>query len=141
MVQVKKPKEIPPVETPTENVPIEHIPINIPINIFDQIKSYRSLKMTVFNETVPIRGIQGATGSVGTTKAKLVDVTDKVAHKGTWIKNTHATQKLFVFDSRVSATTGYELGVNEEIFLELERPDEIFVVGSAASTTYTWIAY
>lgn len=97
--------------------------------------------MSSFNETIPIKSIQGGTGSVGTTAAGLVGAIDRESKKGVRVKNTHATQKLYVLDSRVSATLGYELGVNEDLFLELVQPKDIRVVGDGASTTYTWIAY
>ena len=84
---------------------------------------------------------QAGTGSVGTTAAQLVNVKDEPVFKGVLIKNTHASQSLFVARYDVSATVGYELGTNEEVFLEIDSPSEIYVLGSGASTTYTWIGY
>ncbi len=97
--------------------------------------------MSNFNETVPMKSFQANTGSVGTTAAKLVAVKATAAHKGVIIKNLHATQKLYIGLSSVTAVLGYELGVNEELKLELKDPADIWVLGSGATTTYTWLAY
>lgn len=97
--------------------------------------------MSNFNETVPIKSFQAQTGTVGVTAAQLVGVKNQPAHKGVLIKNTHATFLLFVGIANVSATLGYELGVNESVFLETDDPASIFVVADTAATTYTWLAY
>jgi hypothetical protein len=97
--------------------------------------------MSNFNETIPMKSFQANTGSVSATAAKLVAVKDQKAHKGVIIKNTHASQKLYVGLSNVTALLGYELGVNEEVRLELNTPADIYVLGSGATTTYTWLAY
>lgn len=97
--------------------------------------------MSSFNETIVINSLQAGVGSVGTTAEALDGSTNNRVHKGVKIKNTHATQNLFVGKSGVTSSTGYELGPNEEVFLYLRFPDEIFVVGSGAATTYTWIGH
>ena len=97
--------------------------------------------MSNFNETVSMKSFQAQTGSVGAAAAQLVAVKDQPAHKCVRIKNTHATQKLYVGFSTVTAILGYELGVNEEIKLDIKNPSEIYVLGSGATTTYTWLAY
>ena len=92
-------------------------------------------------ETGSFKHVQAGTGSVGTTSGQLVNVKSEPVFKGVLIKNTHASQSLFVGRYDVTATSGYELGTNEEVFLEVESPSEIYVLGSGASTTYTWIGY
>jgi len=97
--------------------------------------------MSSFNETISLKTWQSATGSVGTSAAQLVDVLDKASGKGIIIKNTHASQKLYIGDARVSATKGFELGANESVELALQYANEVYVVGGGASTTYTWLSY
>ena len=94
--------------------------------------------MSSFNQTIPMKSYQANTGTVGTTAAQLVAVKDQPAHKGVVIKNLHATQKLYIGRSNVTAVLGYELGFNEELKLELKDPADIFVLGSGADTDYTW---
>jgi len=97
--------------------------------------------MSSFNETIEINSLQAGVGSAGTSAEQLDGVANKPAHKGVLIKNTHASQNLFVGKEGVTATTGYELGTNEEIFLQVKNPELIYVIASGASTTYTWAAH
>ena len=95
-----------------------------------------------FNETISIESFQAGVGSAGTSAEKLNGARNQKVHKAIVVKNTHATQKLFVGGSNVSSTLhGYELGQNEEIYLELQNPSEVYVVGDGAGTTYTWCAH
>ncbi len=86
--------------------------------------------MSSFNETIPINSLQAVVGSADTAAEVLDGATSKKAHKGVRIKNTHGSQNLFVGNENVTATTGFELGPDEEIFLELEDPSKIYVIGS-----------
>ena len=98
--------------------------------------------MSSFNETVDLQSFQAAVGSVGTSAAQLATVlSGKPAYKGVTIKNTHASNNLFVGKSDVTATTGFELGPDESIELVIKQPSELYVIASGASTTYTWLAY
>ena len=97
--------------------------------------------MSSFNETIPMKSFQAQTGVVGATAAQLVGVKNQPAHKGVIIKNLHATQKLYIGLSNVTAVLGYEVTVNEVVYLEISTPADIFVLGSGADTDYTWLAY
>jgi hypothetical protein len=97
--------------------------------------------MSSFNETVPFAKAKFRTNAVGVSAVQLSGITDAKAAKRVHIKNCHATQNLYVGRSNVSATEGYQLLAGDELVLEVEDPKEIYVVGSAASTTYSWLAY
>ena len=97
--------------------------------------------MSSFNETVTIDSLQQGIGSVGTTAEALNTATEKTAGKGIIIKNYHASQFLFVGKSNVSATNGFRLAPSEQIELKINRADQIYVIGSGADTTYTWISH
>ena len=98
--------------------------------------------MSSFNETISIISLQAGAGSVGTSSEVLDSATaSKKAGKGIHIKNTHASQNLFVGNSTVTSTGGFELGPDESVFLEIDDPSTVYVVGSGASTTYTWLSY
>lgn len=84
---------------------------------------------------------QAGAGSVGTTAEVLDGSKDESVYMEVIIKNTHASQNLFVGKANVSSSTGFELGPDEEIKLKVDKPSEIYVVGSGAATTYTWCGY
>ena len=98
--------------------------------------------MSSFNEAITIDSYQAGVGTVGTSAAKLAGARDAKVHKRIIVKNTHATNNLFVGKEGVTATVGgYELGPDEEVYLDLDNPSKVFVVASGASTTYTWCAH
>ena len=92
-------------------------------------------------EAGSFKHVQAAVGSVGTAAERLDGSKDEFVYKGVRIKNTHASQLIYVGRANVSATQGFELGPDEEVFLEVDKPYEIYVIASGAATTYTWIAY
>lgn len=97
--------------------------------------------MSSFNETVTIDSLQHGIGSVGTSSEALNTATEKKAGKGITVKNYHASQFLFVGKANVSATNGFRLAPGEQIELNIDRADHIYVIGSGADTTYTWISH
>jgi hypothetical protein len=98
--------------------------------------------MSSFNETIPTSSLQAGTGVVGTTATQLIGVTNKKAAKGIYIKHIGSnSDALFVGLEGVSTTQGYELDDGEEIFLQIEDPSLIYVVGSDGSVAYSWISY
>jgi len=98
--------------------------------------------MSSFNETISVSSLQAGVGSVDTTAEALDSaIASRKAGKGIHIKNTHASQNLFVGNSAVSSTLGFEIGPDETVFLQIDDPTTVFVVGSGASTTYTWLSY
>lgn len=92
-------------------------------------------------EAGSFKHVQAAVGSVGTTAERLDNAKNENVFKGVHIKNTHASQSLYVGPYNVSSTRGFELGTDESIFLEVDNPYEIYVVASGADTTYTWLGY
>jgi len=99
--------------------------------------------MSSFNETIKMTdSFQCGMGSVGNATAEKLDsVRDAKIHKELVIKNTHATNKLYVGKANVSSSFGLELGANEQVELQIDNPANVYVIGSALSTTYTWLAY
>lgn len=74
--------------------------------------------------------------TVGTTAAKAVSA--KTTGEGARVRNTHATNILYVGGSSVDGTTGYAIppGQSEDF----PFTGDIYVVGSGAGTTGTWMA-
>lgn len=98
--------------------------------------------MSSFNETISFASsFQGGTGVIGTTKGQLVNAKDSPCFKEVWIRNTHASLLLYIGDSRVSATLGKLLPPGEVIALQVRNTKEIWIVGSAADTAYSWLGY
>ena len=98
--------------------------------------------MSSFNETISIKSLQAGTGTVGVTATPLVGATNNRVYKGVWIRNTDAANTLYVGTSRVTTTeNGHAIPPGEIIVLELEDPSEVYVLGSADPTAYSWLAH
>jgi hypothetical protein len=97
--------------------------------------------MTSFNETIAAVHIQAGAGTASTTPSKLVNVLDRPARKGVKIKNEDATDVIYVGGSNVSSSLGYKLGEGESVELEIKDVDNIWIVASANTPAYSWIAY
>ena len=99
--------------------------------------------MSEFNYSIPMKpSYQAGVGSVGTAAEQLDGVASRQAAKKVVVKNTHASQILYVGRSdAVTATAGgNQLDTDQEVELEVDNPSDIWVIGSAAATTYTWYA-
>ncbi len=87
--------------------------------------------------------------SAGTTKQKTVstsavqldaDATHQ-AMIGVRIKNTHASNDLFVgFDNSVTTSNGYKLAAGEEVHVPIDSAASIWLIASAASTVASYMA-
>lgn len=98
---------------------------------------------SITNVTNAFSSFQAGVGSVGTTAAQLNNVTNKGVIKKVVVKNTHNTNLLYVGGANVANSdpeNGYELAQDETIELEVRDATKIWVIGSGASTTYTWFA-
>lgn len=84
----------------------------------------------------PAAGVaDAAQGTVGTSSAQL---SSQARTFGVWITNTHASQTLAVGSSSVSTTRFIaRLNPSERLFLPVANDNLLFVLGSAASTTYS----
>lgn len=79
--------------------------------------------------------LQAAVVAVGTSATRLdaADVGGDAASR-IRIKNTHATNTLFLGPAGVTTATGYVLAVNETVEFELRGDDALYGIAVAAST-------
>lgn len=93
-------------------------------------------------DSVNPASMQQGTGTVGTTATQLSGVRNIKAYKGVLVKhNGTAADDLYVGRENVDATLGYLLEDGESVFIEIDDPTQIYVVGSDASVAYSWLAY
>lgn len=74
--------------------------------------------------------------TVGTSSVKAVSA--KTTSEGARVRNTHATNILYVGDSTVDAASGYPIPPGQsETF---DYVGDLYVIGSGAGTTGGWVA-
>lgn len=99
--------------------------------------------MSSFNETIGIEGAQSGNGNASATAGRLAGVVDKKCYKKVIIKKDGTeTDVLYVgFRSDVSSSNGFALEAGDQVELEIDNPNKIWVVGSDADVAYSWLAY
>lgn len=100
--------------------------------------SSAKMQSDVITLPAPATSIFSGQGSVGTTHAALAG--SQALKHGVWIRNTHATQLLYIGPVTVSSSVGYLLNPGEEKFLPVANLATVDTIGSAASTTFCYLA-
>lgn len=79
-------------------------------------------------------------GSVGTSAAQ-VDTSAIRAAKGVNIKAdlTNGNNLYVGHDSGVSSSNGYLLDAGEEVFIQIDSLDKVWIIGGASSQGYSWL--
>ena len=86
--------------------------------------------------------------STGSTNQKTVSTSavqmtsaDKPAKIGVRVKNTHASNDLYVgFSSSVTTGNGFKLATDEEIHIPISNANKIWLIASASGTVAVWMA-
>lgn len=98
--------------------------------------------MSSFNETITVNSLQHGQGTATATAAQLSGVVNKKAHKGVRIRHiSGGSDTLYVGLEGLTTSNGYPLEDGQEIFLEIEDPTAVYVIGSDASVIYGWLSY
>jgi len=92
-------------------------------------------------QRVSVQEFKAGHGSVGTTAQKASTLALR-AVKGVKIKaDLGNTDNVYVgHDTNVTSSNGYQLDAGEEVTVEIDSLDKVWVIGGAAAQGYSWLA-
>lgn len=73
------------------------------------------------------------------TAVALTDLAFKFSYGVTVKADAGNTGFVYVGDASVSATNGFQLDGGEEVFLAVDDPSKIYIIGSADNQDVSWI--
>lgn len=100
--------------------------------------SSAKMQSDVITLPAPAASIFSGQGSVGTSHAALAS--SQALKHGVWVRNLHATNVLYIGAATVTSANGYKLNPGEEKFLPVANLATVDTIGSAASTTFCYLA-
>lgn len=91
-------------------------------------------------QKIVVEEFKAGHGTIGLTAAKASTLSLR-AVKGVKIKAdlTNANNVYVGHDNTVSSTNGYTLDAGEEVTVEIDSLDKVWVIGGAADQGYSWL--
>lgn len=94
------------------------------------------------SDTVKTSNMQTGSGSATTTQGALVGIAELNASKGVLIKNTDATNTVWLGTvAALSATNSFTLAPGEQVFLEIDNVWDLQIRSNTSTATYTYVSY